>query len=132
MNSETHAGATILLVDDVDEYRSLMRDTLARKGYRVKAAADEQEAVERARLARPDLILLELGWTPPLRTLEMGRRIREGSGVDGGVLIVVYADRADEVVDEGGEVGVGPNEYVILPENAEQFENFLGRLLAAR
>jgi hypothetical protein len=45
------------------------------------------------------------------------------------VKIVVYADKADETVADGGEVSFGPHEYVILPEDGEQLEGFLERLL---
>jgi CheY-like chemotaxis protein len=129
MGRDTRTAATILLVDDVEEYRNLIKQGLERRGYRVKTAYDELDAVERARCVRPDMILLEMGRTPTLRTLDAGRRIRSDAGVGGEVKVVVYADRADETVSEGGEVRVGPHEYVILPEDGEQLEGFLGRLL---
>lgn len=129
MGKGTNAGATILLVDDVDEIRAGLKRSLERRGYRVNAAYDETDAIERARCVTPDLILLELGRTPPLRSVDAGRRIRSGAGVGDGVSVVVYADRADGTIAEGGEVSLGSNEYVILPENFEQLEDFLGRLL---
>jgi len=131
MERDTKTAATILLVDDVDEYRAIIKQGLERRGYRVKTACDEMDAVERARRVRPDMILLEMGRTPTLRTLDAGRRIRSDAGVGDEVKVVVYADRVDETVAEGGEVRVGPNEYVILPEDGDQLEGFLGRLLAA-
>lgn len=131
MRRDTKAAATILLVDDVDEYRDIIKQGLERRGYRVNTACDELDAVERARRVRPDMILLEMGRTPTLRTLHAGRRIRSDAGVGDEVKVVVYADRVDETVSEGGEVRVGLNEYVILPEDGDQLEGFLGRLLAA-
>ncbi len=129
MGIETNGSATILLVDDVDEYRNAIKQGLERRGYRVKTAYDEQDAIERASCVRPDLILLEMGRTPPLQTLDMGCRIRSDARVGGEVKVVVYADKADETVVNGGEVSFGPNEYVILPEDGEQFDGFLERLL---
>jgi CheY-like chemotaxis protein len=129
LRGETKKGATILLVDDADEYRALMKLSLERRGYRGKTACDEQNAVESAGCAPPDLILLEMGNVPSLRTLDMGCRIRSDARVGGEVKVVVYADRADGMVAEGGEVRLGPNEYVILPEDGEQFVSFIGRLL---
>jgi CheY-like chemotaxis protein len=129
MGRNTKTAATILLVDDVDEYRAIIKRGLERRGYRVKAACDESDAVESARRVRPDMILLEMGRTPTLRTLDAGRRIRSDAGVGDEVKVVVYADGVDETVDEGGEVRVGPNDYVILPEDGDQLEVFLGRLL---
>lgn len=129
MGIKTKAGATILLVDDVDEYRNMIKRRLELKGFRVKTAYDELDAVERAQGVRPDMILLEMGRMPSLQTLDMGRRIRSDAQVGDEVKVVVYADHVDETVSEGGEVRLGPNEYVILPEDGEQLEGFLGRLL---
>jgi two-component system OmpR family response regulator len=129
MRVETRMSATILLVDDADEYRALIKRGLERRGYRVKTACDEQDAIERAQCVRPDMILLEMGRVPPLRTLDMGCRVRSDAKIGDGVNVVVYADRADETVPEGGEVSMGPNEYVILPEDGDQLESFLARIL---
>src|SRR4051794_1792242 len=117
MGRDTKTVATILLVDDMEAYRTLIKHGLELKGYRVKTAYDELDAIERARCERPDMILLEMGRTPTLRTLDAGRRIRSDAGVGDEVKVVVYADQADETVSEGGEVRLGPNEYVILPED---------------
>jgi CheY-like chemotaxis protein len=129
MGSDTNTVATILLVDDVDEYRNLIKRGLERSGYRVKTAYDELDAVERAQCVRPDMILLEMGRMPTLQTLDMGRRVRADSKVGNEVKVVVYADRPDETIHEGGEVSLGPNEYIILPEDNDQLDSFLRRLL---
>lgn len=124
-----NTDATILLVDDMDEARNLIKRGLESRGYRVKTAYDESDAIERAQCVRPDMILLEMGRTPTLQTLDMGCRIRSDAKVGDEVKVVVYADRADETVTDGAEVRLGPHEYVILPEDGEQFEGFLCRLL---
>jgi CheY-like chemotaxis protein len=125
----TEAAATILLVDDIDEYRVMMKQGLERKGYRVRTAYDEQDAIERAQCVRPDLILLSMGRVSPLQTLDMGCRIRNDAKLGDDVKVVVYADQEDETVANGGEVSLGPNEYVILPDDGEQMQSFLARIL---
>ena len=129
MNDNGAGRPTILLVDD-DEVRASLKTLLEGQGYRVTAAWDELHAVERARHAPPDLILLEFGKVPTPEALAAGRRIREGAGLPAGVPVVAYADRADEHVSEGGQVSVGPGEYVTLPEDGEQLLRFLLRLAA--
>jgi CheY-like chemotaxis protein len=129
MGRATNTGVTILLVDDMDEPRNLIKRGLESRGYRVKTAYDELDAVERAQCVRPDMILLEMGRTPTRQTLDMGCRIRSDAQVGDEVKVVVYADQADETVTDGAEVRLGPNEYVILPEDGEQLEGFLCRLL---
>ncbi|MDT5269066.1 MAG: hypothetical protein QOH49_1252 [Acidobacteriota bacterium] len=51
---------TILLVDDMDEIRELIRTSLVRRGYRVVEASDGRAAVEVAARERPQLILMDL------------------------------------------------------------------------
>ncbi|MGI8423284.1 MAG: response regulator [Chloroflexota bacterium] len=59
----------ILVVDDEEDVRMLLRAALGDAGYEVVTAADGEEAIEVARRRRPDLILLDLmmprvsGWT---------------------------------------------------------------------
>jgi CheY-like chemotaxis protein len=50
----------ILIVEDDDEMRALMCQTLARQGYEVAAAADGIEGYEQALAWRPDLIITDI------------------------------------------------------------------------
>lgn len=50
---------SILVVDDYDEFRKLLRIRLEQRGYLVLEAADGQEAVEVAERELPDLILMD-------------------------------------------------------------------------
>ena len=52
--------ARILVVDDDPSITSLVRIALARTGHEVETAKSGDEALECARRARPDLILLDL------------------------------------------------------------------------
>ena len=51
---------TILVADDKDSSRELIRVLLERSGYRVLEAADGEQALAHARQSPPDLILLDL------------------------------------------------------------------------
>jgi len=51
---------TILIADDRDASRELLRTVLAAEGYYVVEAADGGEALAKAQATRPDLILLDL------------------------------------------------------------------------
>lgn len=123
-------GRTILLVDDDDEVRSALRRGLEREGFRVVAAFDERDGVERAAHESPDLILMELGRVPPAEALAAGRRVREATGMPEGVPVVAYADGAGDVAREGEAVEFRPGEYVVLPEDTEQLAGWLRRLAA--
>ena len=50
----------VLVVDDDEDIRTLLRAALTDAGYEVTMAADGQDAIEAVRRRRPDVILLDL------------------------------------------------------------------------
>jgi two-component system cell cycle response regulator DivK len=50
----------ILIVEDKDTSRELLRTVLEKQGYEVAEAADGEQAIKQARADVPDLILLDL------------------------------------------------------------------------
>jgi CheY-like chemotaxis protein len=69
------ATATILLAEDHGDSREALCALLEAFGYRVVPAANGREAVELARAAGPDLILMDI-MMPELDGFEAVRRIR--------------------------------------------------------
>ena len=59
-NSEGKRGARILVVDDVEDNREVLRRRLAREGYAVECAANGREALDRIAAAPFDLVLLDV------------------------------------------------------------------------
>jgi CheY-like chemotaxis protein len=49
----------ILIVDDEDEFRVLMRVLLEREGYQVEEAEDGKKGLDRMRKTRYDLVILD-------------------------------------------------------------------------
>ncbi len=56
----TGSAGTILVIDDDPHVHDLLQRALTKKGYRVDAALDGPSGLERARVARPDAILLDV------------------------------------------------------------------------
>jgi CheY-like chemotaxis protein len=52
---------TILIAEDNDDLRSMIRELLEVRGYGVLEATDGQEAIDVALSKRPDLVLMDLG-----------------------------------------------------------------------
>ncbi|HEX5708706.1 MAG TPA: hypothetical protein VFX96_15505, partial [Pyrinomonadaceae bacterium] len=76
-----------------------------------------------------DLVLINLVGKSPEDTLQAGRRIREHSKHDGHTPLVVMAERYGPDL-EGTDVNVSGNDWITYPEDAEQLENLLARLLS--
>ena len=51
--------SSILVVDDEDQIRHLIRETLEQSGYHVTEARDGKEALQQCRLAPADLVIMD-------------------------------------------------------------------------
>ncbi len=59
-DEESPAGTSVLLVDDEDQLRKVMKDLLEREGYEVTEAADGVQALDQVDRHAPDIIVLDL------------------------------------------------------------------------
>ncbi len=66
----------ILIVDDIDQNRTLLSDLLISLGFEVAEADDGQTAVKKAEEFQPDMILMDL-FMPGMDGFEAVKRIRE-------------------------------------------------------
>ncbi|RDI61257.1 response regulator [Microvirga subterranea] len=66
----------ILIVEDTEDNRRIMRDILTNAGYAVMEAHDGRSAVEMAAALKPDLILMDIQ-LPVLSGYEAAARIKE-------------------------------------------------------
>lgn len=119
-------SSIILVVEDVHETRDGIEKLLMSDGYRVALARDEVDAIESARLKRPDLILVSLGGLPR-DVIASARRIRDRAAVDEDVPVVVFCVAE---IGEGDEVPLGRNLHVTRPDNFNQLRSLLSRLLS--
>lgn len=77
--ARSHPDApTVMVVDDIDAVRIVLRMQLTVLGYRVLEARSGAEALEVGRRERPDLILMDISM-PGLGGLEAARLLREAS-----------------------------------------------------
>jgi two-component system, chemotaxis family, chemotaxis protein CheY len=51
---------SVLVVDDQEQVRQLIRETLEQAGYEVDEARDGKEGIERYRAKAPDLIIMDI------------------------------------------------------------------------
>ena len=86
---------TILVVDDFDDTRLLLRTWLERRGFRVIEAEDGVEAVKRAASESPDLIIMDMEM-PHLDGLSATRRIRQVNNLGRVPIVAVSAYGADQ------------------------------------
>lgn len=116
--------ALILVVEDVHEISDGIERLLKTDGYRVALARNELEAIERAQLMRPDLMLMN--WTGLSgEVLATVRRIRKQSAVEDQIPLIFWV----EDIDEGEEVALEGNVYLTRPDSFNQLRGLLAHLL---
>jgi two-component system KDP operon response regulator KdpE len=112
----TASGAWLLVVEDEEPARRLLRAYLARRGYRVDEAASAREALRAWEAHRPDLVLLDLG-LPDLDGVEVIRRIRR----DAVTPIIVLSARGEER-DKVAGLEAGADDYLSKPFSIGELE----------
>jgi DNA-binding response OmpR family regulator len=121
---------TILLIEEDDDTRPILKDTLIRYGYLVLLALDEEDAVSRVSggQVNADLVLINLVGKSVEDTLQTGKRIRGHAKFNGMTPLVVMAEKYGKDV-EGTDVNVGGNDWIFyLGEDLDQLKNLLRRL----
>lgn len=117
---------TVMVVEDFEDNRFMMRRLLEMSGYHVLEAINGEEAIELARREHPSLILMDLS-LPLLDGLAATRRIREHAELRDVPIVAVSAhDTADFHADA---LAAGCNDYVTKPIDFDQLEALLNRLL---
>ncbi len=104
----------ILVVDDEPKIRMFIRANLEARGYEVHLAQDGVEAVEKAALISPEVIILDVNM-PRMDGIEACRRIREWANTP----IIVLSVRGDEK-DKVRALNEGADDYITKPFGVEE------------
>jgi CheY-like chemotaxis protein len=115
----------VLVVEDFEDNRFMMRRLLEMSGYRVIEAVNGNQAVESAARERPDIILMDLS-LPMLDGLSATRRIRAQDGLDKVPIVAVSAHDSADFHAEA--LAAGCDEYVTKPIDFDQLVQLLNRL----
>jgi two-component system KDP operon response regulator KdpE len=108
------SAGRILVVDDDPQIRRVMRVTLTGQGYEIDDAKSGEEALEKIREHRFDLVLLDMNM-PGMGGLETCRAIREHSEI----AIIVLTVRNSET-DKVEALDAGADDYVTKPFNSSE------------
>ena len=107
-----HKPPRILIVDDNETNRDILRTRLGRQGYELIEAADGEEAVAAARQHHPDLILLDV-MMPKVDGIEACRQLKADADLPFTPIILVTAKADSKDVVAGLEAGA--DEYLTKP-----------------
>ena len=112
------AGELILVIEDNEKNRKLVRDVLTFKGYTVIEAETGEDGVRLARERGPRLILMDIQ-LPGIDGIEALRRIRDDDATRGIPVIAVTASAMDR--DRQKIMAAGFDGYQSKPLNVKEF-----------
>jgi CheY-like chemotaxis protein len=118
---------TILVVEDFDDTRMMMKLWLARIGYRVIEAETGEEAIDVAQRELPDLIIMDV-MMPGMNGLDATQRIREYQALRRTPIVAVSAYGANEY--RALALDAGCNEYVSTPFEPNALADLIKKLIA--
>lgn len=117
---------TVLLVEDTEDNRFMMRRLLEMAGYEVVEATNGEEAVKLAGSEHPQLVLMDLS-LPVIDGLAATRAIRKLDGFGKVPIVAVSAHDSSDFQAEA--LAAGCNGYITKPIDFGELEQLIARLL---
>jgi len=118
--------AKILLVEDTEDNRFMMRRLLEMDGYTVVEARNGHEAVTIAKVEKPQVILMDLS-LPVIDGLAATRLLRQIPEFKETPIIAVSAHDTSDFKSDA--LAAGCNCYITKPINFAELEELIERLL---
>ncbi|MBD1914758.1 MULTISPECIES: response regulator [Cyanophyceae] len=122
MSEDTPKTASILVVDDTPTNLDVLFDFLNNAGFKVLFAEDGESALEKARYANPDLILLDI-LMPGMDGFETCRRLKQQATT--AVIPVIFLTALTETTDKVKGLALGAVDFITKPL---QYEEVLARV----
>lgn len=117
-------SASILIADDYEDNRELLRLMLATDGYTIREARNGRECVSMARLDPPDLVLVDLAM-PELDGWGVLRELRADERTNSIPCVAASASAERE-----SAIQRGFNDYLSKPFRKQELLSMVARLLA--
>ena len=118
----------ILIIEDDDETRELLRMALEKRGYQVSVAADGVRGYDAALFLKPDLIVTDIQM-PGADGVHVIRRVRDTAALERTPILVTTAFGNGTATFS---LQLGANAYEPKPINPDSFMSTVRRLLSER
>jgi two-component system, cell cycle response regulator DivK len=122
-------GAKVLVAEDHDDTRSLLRALLEQRGLSVVEAEDGVKAVDAAEREHPDLILMD-GGLPLLDGFAVTRRLREVPALAAVPIVFLSGHAGPQHL--AAALDAGCDDYIVKPFDVALLDKVLTRHLPGR
>ena len=119
----------MLLVEDTEDNRQMMRQLLELSGFEVVEAVNGREAVEMASRIQPEIILMDLS-LPYIDGLAATRQIRKLPNLEGVPIVAVSAHDTADFHNDALEAGC--DAYITKPIDYPELEEIVNSLLTSK
>ena len=119
----------ILVVDDEEANRSLLREVLAPLGYQVREAADGEEALAAVAESTPDLILLDL-MMPRLNGYEVCRELKSDPRTR--LVPIIILTTLEQLQDKIKAIDLGADDFLNKPFHTIELTTRVRSLLSLK
>ncbi|MDR2426353.1 MAG: response regulator transcription factor [Endomicrobium sp.] len=108
----------VVVVDDEEDIRSLVKDILQRENFKVISCQDTEEGYKRILKSKPDLVILDVKM-PQIGGIELCRLLRENSETKNMpiIMLTVESSETDKIIG----FGVGADDYITKPFGNKEF-----------
>ena len=117
---------TVLIADDESEIRSVVQRYLLREGYEPMLACDGKEALGKAKVQKPDIVLLDLNM-PGLDGLTVCRKLREDPATRLTPILMLTARGSTQ--DKVAGLNIGADDYLPKPFELSELQARIDVLL---
>ena len=125
LNSGTRMSKRILVIEDDDETRELLRIALEKRGYQVTVAEDGVRGFDTALFIKPDLIVTDIRM-PGADGVHVIRRVRDTASLEKTPILVTTAFGTGTATFS---LQLGANAFEPKPINSQSFLSTVRRLL---
>lgn len=119
----------VLAVDDEIFIRRLIEVNLLRAGYRVTTAEDGQDALEKIRAERPDLVVSDV-MMPRMDGFELLKQVKMDPELNDLPILMLTAKAQDADIFKGWQSGA--EAYLTKPFNPMELLTFVKRIFESR
>jgi len=116
----------ILLADDEDDIKVVVRMFLEANGYEVLTAYDGLDAVEKIKESKPDLVLMDI-MMPVLDGIEVTRQVKAQEETKNIPIVMLTAAAQSGMVERAIQAGAA--DYIAKPFEPERVQEVIEKLL---